>query len=211
MPHTHPEGECAYGARCPEVFHSFMSIRTEEKMMTGKPALPRDMAEPEDDVPINTSSVDRCGRCSVVRRSHDPRDHAFVERMFEDDEPYQVKASEELAGRQRAYAKSYLLECGLNATPDAVDQLVLVFTPCLRIMCERPWDPEGGTWKKSGVLGILTDVRKKFERLWERGWKHGKRHDDSGYDLINFVGMYLRSEDNGWGDWGRPANPEEDR
>lgn len=101
---------------------------------------------------------------------------------------------------------AFLQALGLDSIPDAVEQLQEVFVPCLEIMCTRGWHPEGETWRKSGVLGILGDVRKKFERLWERGWIRGIRHDDSGYDLINYVGMYLRSEDNGWGDWGEPGD-----
>jgi hypothetical protein len=108
----------------------------------------------------------------------------------------------------RDAAVEFLDRCSLEATPDAIDQLTEVFLPCLRIMCERPWSPDGATWRKSGVLGILSDVRKKFERLWERGWKNSVRHDDSAFDLINFVGFYLRSEDNRWGEWGEPGGPK---
>jgi hypothetical protein len=90
-------------------------------------------------------------------------------------------------------------------TPDAMDQLVEVFVPCLRIMCERPWSPDGATWKKSGIFGVMTDAKKKWERFWERTWVHGVRHDDSGYDHINYVGMVLRADPNsGWGEWGDP-------
>jgi hypothetical protein len=111
----------------------------------------------------------------------------------------------------RDVAEAFLHQMGLSPTPDAVGQMVEVFLPCLRIMCDRPghpWATDGSTWRKSGVLGALTDVRKKFDRLWERGWIHGKRHDDSAYDLINFVGFYLRSEDNGWNEWGSPAGAQ---
>jgi hypothetical protein len=100
----------------------------------------------------------------------------------------------------------FMEKIGLTPTPDAVDQMALVFTKCLEIMCRRGWDPNGGTWRRAGILAILCDIRKKFERLWERGWVNGKRHPDSCYDLINYVGMYMRSdEDNGWGEWGEPA------
>jgi hypothetical protein len=113
-----------------------------------------------------------------------------------------------LEANVRAYAREFLQNCGLKATPDAMDQLVEVFLPCLAIMCQRPWDPQGGTWKKSGIFGVMTDTRKKFERFWERLWVHGKRHDDSGYDLINYVGMVMRADPySGWGQWGAPANP----
>lgn len=108
-----------------------------------------------------------------------------------------------------ASSYEFLDKIGLVPTPDAVEQLAEVFVPCLAIMCRRGWDPNGGTWRRSGVLGILGDVRKKFERLWERGWTRGVRHDDSGLDLINFVGFYMRSEDNRWGEWGEPASQDD--
>lgn len=113
-------------------------------------------------------------------------------------------------GDMGSAARAYLAACGVKSTPDAVEQLTEVFLPCLQIMCERPWDPNGGTWRKSGWLGIMTDVRKKFERLWERGWKHGDRHDDSILDLINYLGFLRRSRKSRWGDWGEPySGPEE--
>lgn len=101
---------------------------------------------------------------------------------------------------------SFIQAMGLDPTPDAVGQLHKVFVPCLKIMCERGWDPEGGTWRQAGVLGALADVRKKFFRLWERGWIRGIRHDDSALDLINYVGFYLRSDDNRWNEWGEPGS-----
>jgi len=107
-------------------------------------------------------------------------------------------------------ARLFMEELLMEPTPDAVDQMLLVFVPCLRIMCERPWDPHGGTWKKSGLFGALTDVRKKFERFWERTWIHGKRHDDSGFDLINFVGFAMRADpESRWGTWGEPGRKAE--
>jgi len=104
----------------------------------------------------------------------------------------------------------FLRFSGLEPTPDAVRQLTQAFLPCLRIMCERPWNPDGETWRKSGRMGLLTDIRKKFERLWERGWMMGKRHDDSVLDLINYLGMYIRAGESHWGEWGNPApDPDE--
>lgn len=102
-------------------------------------------------------------------------------------------------------AAKFMEAVGLTPTPDAIDQLVEVFVPCLEIMTRRGWNPNGKTWRRAGMLGILCDVRKKFERLWERGWVNGKRHPDSGYDLINFTGMYLRADDSDWGEWGDPG------
>jgi thymidylate synthase ThyX len=94
-------------------------------------------------------------------------------------------------------------------TPDSIGQLVEVFIPCLRIMVERGYEPTGALWRQAGVLGIIWDVRKKFERLWFRTWTQGKRHDDSGFDLINFTGMLLRAEPNSrFGNAGEPAPPE---
>jgi hypothetical protein len=108
----------------------------------------------------------------------------------------------------RDIAQRFLEDMNMVPTEDAVSQLVEVFIPCLRIMCERPWDPNGKTWRKSGIFGVLSDGRKKWERFWERFWVHGKRHDDSALDLINYVGFVLRSDDNRWGEWGEPAAPE---
>jgi hypothetical protein len=102
-------------------------------------------------------------------------------------------------------AAKFMYECGLDPTPDAVGQLVEVFLPCLHIMTTRGYDPDGGTWRSAGRLGTLTDVKKKFDRLWNRAWKHGVQHDDSAIDLINFTGMYLRNDADGWGPWGEPA------
>ena len=91
-------------------------------------------------------------------------------------------------------------------TPDSVGQLVEVFIPCLRIMTGRPYEPTGALWRRAGILGIIWDVRKKFERLWYRTWTEGNRHDDSGFDLINFTGFLLRSDpDSRFGDAGEPA------
>lgn len=94
--------------------------------------------------------------------------------------------------------------------PDAVAQMAEVFLPCLRKMCdsEHPWD---GLWKESGLFGALTDARKKFQRYWHRTWVKGIRHDDSGYDLINFLGFSLRAPTHSrWGDWGEPGEVRQD-
>lgn len=116
--------------------------------------------------------------------------------------------------RYEMAAREFLDQCNVKPTQDAVDQLVQVFLPCLEIMCDptHPWDPNGGTWRKSGILGAMTDAKKKWERFWERTWKHGKRHDDSGFDLINYIGFVMRSDpESGWGQWGPPGVPEEER
>jgi hypothetical protein len=114
-----------------------------------------------------------------------------------------------LAGiHDRAAAEEYLARIGLQPTPDAIGQLTEVFLPCLRIMCDpdHPWDPNGATWRRGGIFAVLTDARKKWERFWERTWTHGKRHDDSGFDLINFVGFVMRAKpESRWGEWGEPG------
>jgi hypothetical protein len=102
-------------------------------------------------------------------------------------------------------AEDFLRKVGLDPTPDAVGQLAEAFLPALRIMCSRPWDPNGRTWRQAGRLGALADCRKKFMRLWERGWSNGKRHDDSAIDLLNYIGFYLRADAKRWGDWGEPG------
>jgi hypothetical protein len=94
-------------------------------------------------------------------------------------------------------------------TPDAVGQLVDVFLPCLRIMCDReghPWGPEGELWRAAGILNLTGDVYKKHERFQYRLWTRGAMHEDSGFDLINFVGFCLRSDpDSRFGARGEPA------
>lgn len=94
-------------------------------------------------------------------------------------------------------------------TPDSVGQLVDVFIPCLRIMVERPYEKTGALWRKGGVFGPLIDSYKKWDRFWYRTWTKGIRHDDSGFDLINFVGFTLRAEPHSrFGELGEPAPPE---
>jgi hypothetical protein len=91
-------------------------------------------------------------------------------------------------------------------TPDAIGQLVEVFIPCLRIIIEHGWEPSGELWRRAGLFSLMDDVYKKFERYWYRTWKLGRRHDDSGFDLINFTGFTLRIDPNSrWGDRGEPA------
>lgn len=120
----------------------------------------------------------------------------------------QVHVSINVVDEKKA-ARDFMTACGVEYTQDAVDQLALVFLPCLRIMCDReghPWAGDGSTWRESGIFGVLTDARRKWGRFWYRTWTMGKRHDDSGLDLINFVGFVMRADPNSrWNEWGEPG------
>jgi hypothetical protein len=87
--------------------------------------------------------------------------------------------------------------------PDTVAQLVEVFLPCLKIMVDHNW---GELWRKAGFNSLMVHTGSKFERYWERTWIQGKRHADSGFDAINFLGFTLRADpDDIWGTRGKPA------
>jgi hypothetical protein len=106
-----------------------------------------------------------------------------------------------------AAANHFLADIGLPLTPDAVDQLVQAFIPALKIICERGYHPEGNTWREAGWRGVLTDIKKKSNRLWYRSWVKGGFDEDSARDLINFAGFYIRLGNKGkeWGEWGNPG------
>jgi hypothetical protein len=105
-------------------------------------------------------------------------------------------------------AWKFMVDCGLDPTPDAADQLAEVFLPCLRIMCERGYDPNGANWREGGWRSQLVDTRKKFKRLWFHAWIKGKFVPDHGFDMINYIGFYQRLKLSGepWGDWGEPED-----
>ena len=100
----------------------------------------------------------------------------------------------------------------LTPTPDAREQLISVFVPCLEIMCSRGYDPDGATWREGGWRSQLVDIRKKFSRLWFHGWIRGEFRPDHGFDLINYVGYYQRLAMGGkpWGSWGQPEEGDND-
>jgi len=106
----------------------------------------------------------------------------------------------------RDAALEFLDQIGLVPTPDAIDQLVEVFVPCLAIICSRGYSPDGATWRASGWRALLADIRKKFARLWFHSWKHGRYDRDSAIDMINYAGFYIRLQNQGepWGEWGEP-------
>jgi len=98
----------------------------------------------------------------------------------------------------------------VDPTPDAVEQLCLAFWPALKIMIERGYNPEGATWKKGGWRGLLYEIRKKLERMWDRSWLDDVYDRDSSVDMINFAGFYHRWRNRGpaWGEWGEPGSRE---
>jgi hypothetical protein len=109
-------------------------------------------------------------------------------------------------------AYTFLSENGLDPTPDAVAQLTDVFLPCLKIMCERGYDPNGETWKAGGWRSMLVDAKKKFDRMWYFGWLRGEFHPDHPIDAINFLGFYYRLHLSGkpWGTWGDPGGKSDE-
>jgi hypothetical protein len=113
----------------------------------------------------------------------------------------------------RDAAADFMTECGLDPTPDAIGQLAEVFLPCLKIMCERGYDPDGLTWKAEGWRGMVWKARDKMTRLWFHAWGNGNDHPDSAVDCINYLGFYIRLR-NGigseWGDRGAPGGVSED-
>jgi hypothetical protein len=168
--------------------------------------MPRQFPEDEEPEGKWARPVDRCGECGAALREHDGANHKFRPRMgtrryLMEQVPPDVAI--------RDAADGFLRAGGIDQpSPDAVGQLTEVFLPCLRIMCDpsHPWDPDGATWRKGGILAVLTDARKKWERFWERTWTHAKRHDDSGLDLINYIAFVMRADpDSRWGDWGEPG------
>jgi hypothetical protein len=107
----------------------------------------------------------------------------------------------------REAAEQFMEMCGLEPTPDSVNQLIEAFLPALRIMCERGYDPNGDTWIRKGWRGLVCDILGKAGRIRYRSWLQNKFDRDSAMDLINFAGFYVRLENQGapWGDWGGPA------
>ncbi len=100
----------------------------------------------------------------------------------------------------------FLLNAGLEPTPDAIMQLRDAFLPALEIICTRGYDPDGKTWKLRGWRGMVHDILDKAERLKFHSWQHSRFHKDSAIDIINFAGFYVRLENQGdpWGTWGNP-------
>lgn len=111
-------------------------------------------------------------------------------------------------------ARKFMMDCGVNPTQDAVEQLTEAFLPCLRIMCgenldgskRETYDPNGKTWQSEGWRGMLWKLRDKSDRLWYHGWRKGFYHPDHAPDMINYLGFYMRCvRENEWGTRGAPG------
>jgi hypothetical protein len=107
----------------------------------------------------------------------------------------------------RDAAHDFIHGLGVDPTPDAIDQLAGPFAECLRIMCERGYDPEGTTWASKGWKGLVHDILNKSGRLRYNSWRHNRFDADSAIDMINFAGFYWRLKNKGskWGDLGEPG------
>lgn len=104
-------------------------------------------------------------------------------------------------------AYTFLDACCMTPTPDAVHQLVDAFLPALRIMCQRGYDPDGGSWKESGWMGQLFEMRKRMSRLVHNSWRGGRFDESNTVDMINYAGFLYRLEGKGrpWGRWEDPG------
>jgi hypothetical protein len=108
-------------------------------------------------------------------------------------------------------AVDFLGKCSLVPTPDAVEQLVEVFLPCLAIMCERGYDPDGNSWRDKGWRNQITEVMERADRLQFNVWQHGRRDENNARDIINYAAFLLRSDwDNEWGKFGPPGGSSAD-
>lgn len=122
--------------------------------------------------------------------------------------PDELMESLEGMGPQ-AEAEEFLAAIGLPPNQDAIDQLARVFVPCLMIICERDHDGAGATWRRSGWKAQLHELFKKVDRIRHREWLHSNGDKGKeGYDIINYVGFYLRGRADKistWAEWGPPG------
>lgn len=121
--------------------------------------------------------------------------------------PDALMESLEISGPQEE-AADFLKAIGLPPNQDAIDQLARVFTPCLIIMCERDHAGDGSTWRRSGWKAQLHEIFKKADRLRYRCWARSKEDNDSPFDMINYLGFFIRGradQINAWAEWGPPG------
>jgi hypothetical protein len=111
-------------------------------------------------------------------------------------------------------AADYLRAVGLDPKPDAVEQLVLAFTPSLKLICERDYHPEGATWQRAGRKGLMREILKYADRMRDRDWLRDNPDQPSAEDMINYCGFYIRAilkNMSDWGFWGEPSSQVDGR
>lgn len=103
-------------------------------------------------------------------------------------------------------ARSFLDNCSLPITKDAVEQLVDAFLPALAIMCERDYAKSGISWRLMGWRGLLLEFKKRVGRIYVIGWLGGRHAKPDAIDALNYLGYYIRLENEGkpYGDWDEP-------
>lgn len=109
-------------------------------------------------------------------------------------------------------ARQFLKDVGIDdPAPDVIGQLLDVFVPCLLIIHERGYDPNGQSWRQWGWRGQLVEIRKRCERLWFNSWKHNRFDTNNAFDIINYAGFYLRLGNEGepFGEFGSPGTEGE--
>jgi hypothetical protein len=104
-------------------------------------------------------------------------------------------------------AEQFLVACDFTPTPEAVAQLVEAFLPCLAIICERGYDPNGANWRSMGWRGLIFEAKKRLNRLFFNSWKNRTYDPNNAIDLMNYVAYYyrLRNEGSPWGDTEEPG------
>jgi len=109
----------------------------------------------------------------------------------------------------RDAAYYYINTLGVEATPDAVEQLLGPFSEALRVMCSRRYEDEPGSelWRSKGWKGLVHDILNKAGRIKYHSWRRNNFDADSAIDIINFAGFYWRVKNKGskWGELGRPG------
>jgi hypothetical protein len=106
-------------------------------------------------------------------------------------------------------AYTFFERIGLTPTPDAMEQLLEVFLPCLKIMCERGYDPDGESWRDKGWRNQVIEILERADRIHFNCWTHSRPDENNTRDIINYAGFLLRSDwKNEWGKWGEPGGPK---
>jgi hypothetical protein len=136
----------------------------------------RGARQPDD--PIRYS-LDEAAMHDLADDIIEPGPDMFEDPAFADDSPLKAAAD-------------YIRAVGLRPNQDAIEQLALAFTPCLKIMCERGYAQDGSTWKAGGWRGLIFEMLKKMERVRWLDWAHSMDAMHEMPDILNFGGMYMR-------------------